>query len=62
MKAIIGSKGHTVTPIYVPLTATDFTPFAQQVKQAQPDLLYVAWAGSTAPRDVVGSRPAGRLL
>ncbi len=49
VKAIIGSKGHTVTPVYVPLSATDLTPFAQQVKQAKPDLLYVAWAGSTAP-------------
>ena len=39
VKAIIGSKGHTVTPIYVPLSATDLTPFAQQVKQANPDLL-----------------------
>jgi branched-chain amino acid transport system substrate-binding protein len=48
VKAIIGSKGHNVTPIYVPLSATDLTPFAQQVKQASPDLLYVAWAGSTA--------------
>jgi branched-chain amino acid transport system substrate-binding protein len=48
VKAIMGSK-HTVTPIYVPLTATDLTPFAQQVKQANADLLYVAWAGSTAP-------------
>jgi branched-chain amino acid transport system substrate-binding protein len=47
VKAIIGSKGHTVTPIYVPQSATDFTPFAQQVKQANADLLYVAWAGST---------------
>ena len=47
VKAIIG-KQHNVTPIYVPLTATDFTPFAQQVKQANPDLLYVAWAGTTA--------------
>ena len=48
VKQIIGSKGHNVTPIYVPLSATDFTPFAQQVKQANPDLLFVAWAGTTA--------------
>jgi branched-chain amino acid transport system substrate-binding protein len=48
VKSIIGGKGHNVSAIYVPLTATDFTPFAQQVKQANPDLLYVAWAGSTA--------------
>jgi len=47
VKAIIG-KSHNVSAIYVPATATDFTPFAQQVKQANPDLLYVAWAGTTA--------------
>ena len=33
----------------VPLSAQDFTPFAQQVKQANPDLLFIAWAGTTAP-------------
>src|SRR5439155_24196786 len=48
VKAIVGGKGHNVTAIYVPLTATDFTPFAQQLKQANPDLVYIAWAGSTA--------------
>jgi branched-chain amino acid transport system substrate-binding protein len=48
VKAIVGSKGHTVNSIYVPLSATDFTPFAQQVKQANPDLLFIAWAGTTA--------------
>jgi branched-chain amino acid transport system substrate-binding protein len=39
--------GHNVTEISVPLTATDFTPFAQQAKNANPDLLFVAWAGTT---------------
>ena len=48
VKAVIGGKGHTVSKILVPLTATDFTPFAQQVKQANPNLLFVAWAGTTA--------------
>ena len=48
VKAVIGGKGHTVTEISVPLTATDFTPFAQQVKNANPDLIFVAWAGTTA--------------
>ena len=47
VKAIMGSK-NTVTPIYVPQTATDFTPFAQQLKNAKPDLVFVAWAGSNA--------------
>src|SRR3954468_12938486 len=50
VKAIIGGKGHNVSAIYVPLTATDFTPFAQQLKQAKPDVLFVAWAGTTAPQ------------
>jgi branched-chain amino acid transport system substrate-binding protein len=47
VKAVLGGKGHHVTGIMVPLTANDFTPFAQQVKAAKPDLLFVAWAGST---------------
>jgi branched-chain amino acid transport system substrate-binding protein len=48
VKALVGGKGHTVTEVTVPLTATDFTPFAQQVKNSNPDLVFVAWAGSTA--------------
>ena len=35
--------------ILVPLSAQDFTPFASQVKQQRTDLLFVAWAGTTAP-------------
>ena len=49
VNAVIGSQGHTVGRLLVPLSAQDFTPFAQQVKQANPDLLFVAWAGTTAP-------------
>src|SRR3954470_17208796 len=48
VKALVGAKGHTVSEISVPLTATDFTPFAQQAKNANPDLIFVAWAGTTA--------------
>jgi branched-chain amino acid transport system substrate-binding protein len=48
VKAVVGSKGHTVSEVSVPLTATDFTPFAQQVKNQNADLVFVAWAGSTA--------------
>ena len=48
VKAIVGGKGHNVSSLYVPLTTTDFTPFAQQAKQAKPDVLYVAWSGTTA--------------
>jgi branched-chain amino acid transport system substrate-binding protein len=49
VNAVIGGKGHTVSKILVPLTASDFTPFARQAKEANPDLLFVAWAGTTAP-------------
>ncbi len=48
VKAIVGGKGHTVSEISVPGSATDFTPFAQQAKSANPDLLFVAWAGTSA--------------
>jgi branched-chain amino acid transport system substrate-binding protein len=47
VRNVLGGKGHTVAPILVPLTANDFTPFAQQAAQAKPDLLFVAWAGTT---------------
>ena len=49
VNVVLGGKGHTVSRTLVPLSATDFTPFAQQVKNAKPDLLFVAWAGTTAP-------------
>lgn len=49
VNSIVGSQGHSVGRLLVPLSAQDFTPFAQQVKQANPDLLFVAWAGTTAP-------------
>jgi branched-chain amino acid transport system substrate-binding protein len=49
VRTFLGGRGHTVSSILVPLTASDFTPFAEQAKQARPDLLFVAWAGTTAP-------------
>jgi branched-chain amino acid transport system substrate-binding protein len=49
VRTVLGGKGHTVSSILVPLSANDFTPFAQQAKNARPDLLFVAWAGTTAP-------------
>jgi branched-chain amino acid transport system substrate-binding protein len=48
VKAVLGGKGHKVSEVSVPLTATDFTPFAQQAKNANADLIFVAWAGTTA--------------
>jgi branched-chain amino acid transport system substrate-binding protein len=49
VRAILGGAGHTVSSILVPLSANDFTPFAQRANEANPDLLFVAWAGTTAP-------------
>lgn len=40
--------GATVTSILVPFTASDFTAFAKQAKDAKVDLMFVAWAGTTA--------------
>ena len=48
VRTYLGGKGHTVTSILVPSTATDFTPFAQQAKQANADMIFVAWAGTSA--------------
>ena len=55
--------GQKVNRVLVPLTAQDFTPFVQQVKQQKTDLLFAAWAGTTAPalwramdqQDITGS-------
>jgi branched-chain amino acid transport system substrate-binding protein len=49
VKAVVGGAGATVTDILVPASATDFLPFATRAKAAAPDLLFVAWAGTTAP-------------
>jgi branched-chain amino acid transport system substrate-binding protein len=48
VEAVLGTeKGGTVTSLFVPLSASDFAPFAQKIKDAKPDLLFVAWAGAT---------------
>ncbi len=47
VKAFLGTR-QNVDSILVPLSATDFTPFAQRAKNDKPDLLFVAWAGTTA--------------
>ena len=41
-------EGATVTSILVPPSASDFTPFAKQARDAKADLIFVAWAGTTA--------------
>jgi branched-chain amino acid transport system substrate-binding protein len=47
VQAVFGGKGHTVSKILVPFTATDITPFAQQLKNANADLVFVAWANTS---------------
>jgi branched-chain amino acid transport system substrate-binding protein len=48
VEAILGTeRGASVSNLYVPLSANDFAPFAQKIKDAKPDLLFVAWAGAT---------------
>jgi len=49
IQAVLGSRGHSVNKVLVPQSATDFTPFASQAKSQNPDLLFVAWAGTTGP-------------
>jgi branched-chain amino acid transport system substrate-binding protein len=44
---VFGSIGDTVKPVLVPLTTTDFTPTALQVKAMHPNLIFLAWAGTT---------------
>ncbi|QTV79603.1 substrate-binding domain-containing protein [Microbacterium sp. NIBRBAC000506063] len=47
VEAILGGKGAAVESVLVAEDVTEFTPFAQQVLSAQPDLVFVAWAGAT---------------
>ncbi|WP_405800382.1 substrate-binding domain-containing protein [Streptomyces halstedii] len=49
VKAVLGGEGAKVSSVLAPPSATDLTPFARQVKSAGPDLVFVAWAGATAP-------------
>jgi branched-chain amino acid transport system substrate-binding protein len=48
VRAVFGGKGHTVSSILVPFNASDLTPFAQRLKNADADLVFVAWAGPNA--------------
>lgn len=45
---VLGAAGADVDNVLAPPDTTDLTPFAEQVNQAEPDLVFVAWAGETA--------------
>jgi len=48
VKAVLGAQGATVDSVLVPEDATEFTPFARQLIDAKPDLVFAAWAGATS--------------
>ncbi len=55
VNAVVGSRGHTVYEALVPATATEFTPFAQQVKQANPGSAFRRLGRHDGPRAVEGA-------
>ncbi|WP_109473734.1 substrate-binding domain-containing protein [Ornithinimicrobium cavernae] len=48
VEAVLGAGGAEVSSVLVPEDATEFTPFAAQLKEADPDMIFVAWAGATS--------------
>ncbi|GAA2039920.1 substrate-binding domain-containing protein [Agromyces tropicus] len=48
VEAVLGGQGADVQGVLVAEDATEFTPFAQQLIDAQPDLIFVAWAGASS--------------
>ncbi|WP_432558871.1 substrate-binding domain-containing protein [Granulicoccus sp. GXG6511] len=48
VEAVLGAQGAEVQPILVPEDATEFTPFARQIIDANADMVFVAWAGATS--------------
>jgi branched-chain amino acid transport system substrate-binding protein len=59
--SVLGHEGATVSSLLVPLSANDFTPFAQKVLDEKPDLLFVAWAGATSEAMFKSLEDAGVL-
>jgi branched-chain amino acid transport system substrate-binding protein len=59
VRSVLGGAGADVTPVLAPLSANDFAPFSQKIKDAKPNLLFPAWAGATAPAMWKGLDDAG---
>ena len=47
VEGVLGGQGADVTSVLVPEDATEFTPFAKKVLDADADMVFVAWAGAT---------------
>jgi branched-chain amino acid transport system substrate-binding protein len=60
-RLVLGGEGATVSGLLVPLSANDYTPFAQKVVDANPDLLFVAWAGASGVALMQSLQSAGVL-
>jgi branched-chain amino acid transport system substrate-binding protein len=50
VSTVFGGRGHTVSKLLVPFGASDLTPYAQQLKNANADMVFVAWAGLNGPQ------------
>ena len=48
VQGVLGGQDATVEGVLVAEDATEFTPFAQQLLGAAPDLVFVAWAGASS--------------
>ncbi|KRC58445.1 amino acid ABC transporter substrate-binding protein [Agromyces sp. Root81] len=48
VQAVLGGQGANVEGVLVAEDATEFTPFAQQIIDSAPDLVFVAWAGASS--------------
>jgi branched-chain amino acid transport system substrate-binding protein len=48
VETVFGEEGASVDDLLVAQDALDFAPFAQQILDRGPDLLFIAWAGNTA--------------
>ncbi|NLE97727.1 MAG: ABC transporter substrate-binding protein, partial [Propionibacterium sp.] len=48
VEAVFGAAGAEVDSLLVPEDATEFTPFARQIIDTAPDMVFVAWAGATS--------------
>ncbi|GAA4285899.1 substrate-binding domain-containing protein [Georgenia daeguensis] len=48
VEGLLGAQGAEVTSVMVPEDVTEFTPFAAQVLDAAPQMVFVAWAGATS--------------
>ncbi|BDZ53578.1 substrate-binding domain-containing protein [Agromyces marinus] len=48
VEAVLGGQGAEVQGVLVAEDATEFTPFAQQLLDADADLVFVAWAGASS--------------